>query len=333
MEIGEEEELNYPHQKIRTVVDKEKKKVNSKKDCELKKKDDTIKKLKMKKKEQMKCQKGLQELTLCKSIEKIMHSEPEILKLKRLQGKVMCEQLSKSIHEEEEGGEKNLHIKSYGGKKSSLKFLTGGRVKTSDKKGWEKEQSSDKFERDITFFEDDRNSRILPGKKGVIKSESGRQQYENCKSNKIHFSDFKENYIGVYLKWQTFKETYTDKNGNQKTIQKMNKYVITANLWEMVLHQHEVLKYQKENLQFNEAVIHMDFSENYKCKFAEETQAFHFGSSGKQVSLDTVSFCTLSDYLEHSVHAIWVHLKSILKTLPDSINTIHFWSDSPSTQY
>ncbi|KAJ8895404.1 hypothetical protein PR048_000736 [Dryococelus australis] len=30
-----------------------------------------------------------------------------------------------------------------------------------------------------------------------------------------------------------------------------------------VIHQHEVLKYQKENLQFNETVIHLDFSENY----------------------------------------------------------------------
>ncbi|KAJ8895402.1 hypothetical protein PR048_000734 [Dryococelus australis] len=34
LEIGKEEELNYPHQKIRAVVDKEKKKVGSKKDRE-----------------------------------------------------------------------------------------------------------------------------------------------------------------------------------------------------------------------------------------------------------------------------------------------------------
>ncbi|KAJ8891861.1 hypothetical protein PR048_004416 [Dryococelus australis] len=61
--------------------------------------------------------------------------------------------------------------------KEKKKFLKGGRVKTSDKKGREKKQSSAKIERNIiAFFEDDRNSRILPGKKDVIKSESGRQQ-------------------------------------------------------------------------------------------------------------------------------------------------------------
>ncbi|KAJ8875786.1 hypothetical protein PR048_023685 [Dryococelus australis] len=45
------------------------------------------------------------------------------------------------------------------------------------------------------------------------------------------------------------------------------------------------------------------------------------------------SFCTLPDCLDHGVHAIWAHLKPILKTLPYSVNTIHFWSDRPSTQY
>ncbi|KAJ8883651.1 hypothetical protein PR048_015505 [Dryococelus australis] len=94
----------------------------------------------------------------------------------------------------------------------------------------------------------------------------------------------------------------------------------------------------------------MDFSENYICKFAEETQAFHFGGSRKKVSLQTVvtylhdknsqldipytkqSFCTLSDCLDHGIHTIWAHPKPILKTLPDYVITIHFWSDRPSTQ-
>ncbi|KAJ8873492.1 hypothetical protein PR048_024310 [Dryococelus australis] len=58
---------------------------------------------------------------------------------------------------------------------SSLKFLKGGRVKRSDKKGREKKQISAKIERDVTaFFEDDRNCRILHGK-DIVKSEAGRQ--------------------------------------------------------------------------------------------------------------------------------------------------------------
>ncbi|KAJ8891535.1 hypothetical protein PR048_004063 [Dryococelus australis] len=144
----------------------------------------------------------------------------------------------------------------------------------------------------------------------------------------------------------------------------MNKDVIAVNLLEMgdrlqhgyaahlgrIIHQNEALNYRKENLQFHEVVIHMVFSENCNCKFAEEIQAFHFGGSRKQVSLHTVVtylhgknsqldmpytiqiFCTLSDCLDHGVHAMWAHLKPILKTLPDSVNTILFWTDSPSTQ-
>ncbi|KAJ8866980.1 hypothetical protein PR048_032842 [Dryococelus australis] len=286
----------------------------------------------------MKYQKGLLELTPCKRVEEIIHSEPEVLKRKLSQGEVVCEQLSKSIQEMKGPGSerkknKSLHQVLRWGKKnrhiSSLKFLKGGR----------KKQNSAKIERDITaFFEDDRNSRILPGKKYIIKSESGRQQIRSLEDDTNNLCE-------------KFKKE--DPSKRENIIQKMNKDVITVNLLEMgdwlqnyvnvyaahvgrVIHQHE-------------AVIHMDFSENY-CKFAEETQAFHFGGSRKQVSLHTVvtylhsknsqldmpyiiqSFCTLSDCLDYCVHAIWAHLKTILKTLPDSVNTIHFWSDSPSTQ-
>ncbi|KAJ8877155.1 hypothetical protein PR048_021608 [Dryococelus australis] len=153
---------------------------------------------------------------------------------------------------------------------------------------------------------------------------------ENCKSNEINFRDFKENYIGVYLKWQTSKETYRDKNGNQKTFQKMNKDVIMVNLLEMgdllqnsvnenaahvgrVIHQHEALKYQKENLQFNVAVIHMDL-------ISLHTVVTYLHDKNFQLDMPYTiqSFCTLSDCLDHGVHAIWAHLKPILKTLSGS---------------
>ncbi|KAJ8877198.1 hypothetical protein PR048_021652 [Dryococelus australis] len=223
LEICEEEELNYPHQEFRAVVDKEKKKVRSKKDSELKKKEDTIKKLKQRVEKLKKWN------NIMKKKEQMKNERP------------WFRRKNKSLHHIKFCGEKYRHI-------SSLKFLKDGRVKTRDKKGREKKQSSAKIERDITaFFEDDRNIRILPGK-DVIKTKPSHllqqiccdihnencllRKCENCKSNEIHFSDFKENDIGVYLKWQTSKATYTDKNGNQKAVQKMNKDVITVNLLE-----------------------------------------------------------------------------------------------------
>ncbi|KAJ8883650.1 hypothetical protein PR048_015504 [Dryococelus australis] len=189
-EIKEMSQQKYKKEDLRNraVVDKEKNKVRSKKDRELKKKmkDDTIKKLnqkveklekrhnRMKKIEQMKCQKVLQELTPPKSSD-------------------ILQQICCDIHNE------NCLLR----------------------------------------------------------------KCENCKSNEIHFSDSKENDIGVYLKWQTSKETQTDKKWESKAVQKMNKDVIKINLLKMgdwlqnfvngyddhvgrVIHQYEALKYQRE---------------------------------------------------------------------------------------
>ena len=61
----------------------------------------------------------------------------------------------------------------------------------------------------------------------------------------------------------------------------------------------------KNNLEANEALLHIDFSENYACKLNEEVQTFHYGASKAQATLHTgviyiggdfkpISFCTIS---------------------------------------
>lgn len=114
-------------------------------------------------------------------------------------------------------------------------------------------------------------------------------------------------------------------------------------------HQYCAMREQKETLRENEVIIHIDFSENYSCKYANEVQALHFGGSRRQVTLHTgvlyfyaqqemhvTSFCSLSESLRHDPFAIWAHLDpvicDVLNKLP-AIDTIHFWSDSPATQY
>lgn len=192
---------------------------------------------------------------------------------------------------------------------------------------------------------------------------------KSCENKILPLNDFEQDAFGFYSKWQSVKETYQDKHsGSLKTVQKINKNKIEMTLSEIckelqrsihvfaahigrVKHQHNALRSQKQNLKLNEAVVHIDFSENYQCKFAEETQGFHFGGSRKQVSLHTVvtyfhksndqsgqsstvqSFCTLSECLRHDVHAIWAHLKPVLMSFPETVDTLHFWSDSPATQY
>lgn len=54
-----------------------------------------------------------------------------------------------------------------------------------------------------------------------------------------------------------------------------------------VEHQKREIRKVKEQLKNNEALIHMDFSENYGCKYVVEVQSDHFGGSKIQLSLST----------------------------------------------
>lgn len=92
--------------------------------------------------------------------------------------------------------------------------------------------------------------------------------------------------------------------------------------------------------------FHIDFSENYCCKYDKEIQSVHVGPIQTQVTLHTgvvyfkgectLSFCTVSDYNKHGPPAIWAHLKPILAHVKDvhsTIDTVYFVSDGPTTQY
>ena len=49
-----------------------------------------------------------------------------------------------------------------------------------------------------------------------------------------------------------------------------------------------------------------------------------------------LSFCTVSESLQHGPSAIWAHLHPILNLVRvqhPGVDTVHFWSDGPCTQY
>ncbi|CAC5379288.1 unnamed protein product [Mytilus coruscus] len=113
-----------------------------------------------------------------------------------------------------------------------------------------------------------------------------------------------------------------------------------------IVHQYQALKRLKENLNDNEVVIHMDFSENFNCKYEKEIQSVHFGASQRSISLHTglvyhqnkvlFSFCSISDCKQHNPAAIWAHLTPVLKKIKEkigTIDTVYFVSDGPTTQY
>lgn len=188
-----------------------------------------------------------------------------------------------------------------------------------------------------------------------------------CSSNHLEYLNISDNNVSFYEWRKTIKEI-TLKNGTKKKQQLTEKLKTTINIKTAItkfeadliaflnhIHkiyfQYNAIKTLKNNLTVQEACLHVDFSENYALKFAEEVQAFHFGGSRQQVSLHTsvaythnftsgfvtpISFCTVSNCLRHDAPAIWAHLVPLIQHVIEVnplIETLHFLSDSPSSQY
>lgn len=114
-----------------------------------------------------------------------------------------------------------------------------------------------------------------------------------------------------------------------------------------IFHQAKAYKELKSSLKDNEAVIIVDFSQNYQCKYSVETQGVHFGASRTQITLHTgvlytknavQGFASLSENLRHDSCAVTAHLEETIKQLIskgclDNIDTLHFMSDGPTAQY
>lgn len=166
-----------------------------------------------------------------------------------------------------------------------------------------------------------------------------------CKDKKVIIKDSPTE-VTFYHQWVTEKIVRPGAKGKMYEVQlttKKRKISTTQDLTEEfnsqlptymkhvydTTHQFKFVSNLKKNLKQKEVYIVMDFSENYKCKYASEVQSVHFGASKKQVSLHTgayyyraddgelkcVSFCSVSEDLRHDASAIWAHLKPVLEKI------------------
>jgi hypothetical protein len=183
-----------------------------------------------------------------------------------------------------------------------------------------------------------------------------------CKNSKFQVNDFENYGMQVeFYSWNTATEIYETDGKNvrtQKVVKEPNQTTVEHLLNDAqdlvktkfcnhvfnIRHQFCSLKSLCDNLQTNEILRHVDFSENYACKLSDEIQRLHFGGSRHQVSLhtsvlysstDTKSFCTISECLQHGPAAIWTHLHPIFTFIKEnnSIDTFHIVSDGPTSQY
>jgi hypothetical protein len=112
-----------------------------------------------------------------------------------------------------------------------------------------------------------------------------------------------------------------------------------------IRHQYKELRQKRLALAANEAMLHIDFSENYGLKYNREIQSAHFGASNAQVTLHTgmvytknakYGFASISECRRHDAPAIWAHMKPVLDDLSKDrpeMDTLYFVSDGPTTQY
>ncbi|XP_060801187.1 uncharacterized protein LOC132904255 [Amyelois transitella] len=184
---------------------------------------------------------------------------------------------------------------------------------------------------------------------------------DRCSMKNLPYNEFDNSDEILVKQWRNSKELIKDITTKKeryvmkykKETQKLKPYDLIGQLEETdlpklfqhemnIVHQYNTVKSLKESLTEKDAIIHMDFSENYTTKCNQEIQSYHFGGSRTQISLHTVvvyskdmttSHCTVSLNLAHGTGAIWAHLEPVLATLPSTVENLHFLSDGPVTQY
>ncbi|VEN45539.1 unnamed protein product, partial [Callosobruchus maculatus] len=181
-----------------------------------------------------------------------------------------------------------------------------------------------------------------------------------CCVKALRYSEFNNASTILCKQWTNKREVITDNKTNmQRFVTKYRKETIQITPRDLILElehdlktsfrhvfnmvqQYNSIRQMKESLIEMDAIIHMDFSENYSTKYNKEIQAFHSGGSRTQISLHTVvlylkgatsSHCTISSNLSHGAGSIWAHLKPVLATLPSTVENIYFLSDGPVSQY
>ncbi|KAL4709566.1 hypothetical protein ACJJTC_007297 [Scirpophaga incertulas] len=188
----------------------------------------------------------------------------------------------------------------------------------------------------------------------------------DCKYKKVQYLEFDNTKELYYWTWNNKTDDIVT-NRTKKKIRVVKKEKITTQPKEAIktyenmidnflkhsgriVSQKQAIKQIKNDLKTNEALVHVDFSENYKCGYSNEIQAAHFGGSKPQISIHTSvlyffdinkqerrqSFSTISSNLRHDAAAVWAHIEPILEYLHTNapqITNLHILSDSATSQY
>jgi hypothetical protein len=112
--------------------------------------------------------------------------------------------------------------------------------------------------------------------------------------------------------------------------------------------QYGEIKKLKQNLPKHEILLQLDFAENYSCRSMEEVQSAYFNQTSVTLhpvvvyfrdsddSLQHRSIIIVSDEMGHKASTVITfidELQPILKAIDANVTAVHYWSDSPTSQY
>ena len=117
-----------------------------------------------------------------------------------------------------------------------------------------------------------------------------------------------------------------------------------------VVDQYKAIKAMKESLPKGHVLIQMDFSENYICQSMEEIQSaywnatavtlhpsvMYFNQENGDGSLNNTSIVFVSEVLHHNAAMVVTIIDKMVakaKETVEGLKGVHFWTDSPTSQY
>ncbi|CAH0402137.1 unnamed protein product [Chilo suppressalis] len=118
-----------------------------------------------------------------------------------------------------------------------------------------------------------------------------------CLNKSLHYKEFDDSIPLTYSKWESVRQDIIDpKTKKTRTVTKCVKSILQIKPRDLIMdleskmqkffhhelnkvHQYNAMQTKQQCLTEYEAIIHVDFSENYQTKYAEEIQSFHFGGS------------------------------------------------------
>ena len=115
-----------------------------------------------------------------------------------------------------------------------------------------------------------------------------------------------------------------------------------------VTEQYTNISLLKETLMPNEVTVQLDFAENYVCNFSAEVSSAYYSKQqtihpavinykeAPLTNLQHKSVVLLSDENDHTAPTVFAFLKKLIAWIRDNfkdVTSIHYISDSPTSQY